>query len=311
MEVSAIAESVFSLFIIILVGVYGSRKNIITPQINKGLTDILIKIALPFMIVSSFIFTYDDTIRTNVLKTFYLSLIAYAVMAAVSWLALMPVKNDKKTILHFANIFVNTGYVGFPVLYSIYGAEGVIYGSIFNMFFVVFLWTYGLVLFKGSLNKQEIKKEIINVLLNPSILAVFIGIIIMVSGIKPPAAILSSIKSIGNITGPLSMFIIGNILSNVKIRNHFRDWTIYYGIALKLVAIPLIIYMCSMLLNDNSKAVNSVIVMTAMPASAMTSILAESFDKEKEYAAIIVSATTLLSLITVPALIQFTTYFAP
>lgn len=70
MEVSAIAESVFSLFIIILVGVYGSKKNIITPEINKGLTDILIKIALPFMIVSSFIFTYDDTIRTNVLKTF-------------------------------------------------------------------------------------------------------------------------------------------------------------------------------------------------------------------------------------------------
>jgi predicted permease len=311
LEVSAIAESVFSLFIIILVGVYGSKKNIITPQINKGLTDILIKIALPFMIVSSFIFTYDDTIKTNVLKTFYLSLAAYAIMASISWLALLPVKNDKKTILHFANVFVNTGYVGFPVLYSIYGAEGVIYGSIFNMFFVVFLWTYGLALFKGSLNKQEIKKEILSVMLNPSILAVIIGIFIMISGIKLPAAIFSSIKSIGNITGPLSMFIIGNILSNVKIKNHFRDWTIYYGIALKLVAIPLIIYMFSMLLNDHSKAVNSVIVMTAMPASAMTSILAESFDKEKEFAAIIVSATTLLSLITVPALIQFTTYFTP
>ncbi|WP_019228115.1 AEC family transporter [Sedimentibacter sp. B4] len=311
MEVSAIAESVFSLFIIILVGVYGSKKNIITPEINKGLTDILIKIALPFMIVSSFIFTYDDTIRTNVLKTFYLSLTAYALMAVFSWLALFPVKNDKKIILHFANVFVNTGYIGFPVLYSIYGSEGVIYGSIFNMFFVVFLWTYGLLLFKGSLNKNEIKKEMLSVILNPSILAVFIGIFIMVSGVRLPAPIFSSIKSIGNITGPLSMFIIGNILSNVKIKNHFRDWTIYYGITLKLVAIPLTIYLFSLLLNDYSKAVNSVIVMTAMPASAMTSILAESFDKEKEFAAIIVSATTLLSLITVPALIQFTTYFAP
>jgi len=311
LEVSAIAESVFSLFIIILVGVYGSKKKIITPEINKGLTDILIKIALPFMIVSSFIFTYDDTIRTNVLKTFYLSLTAYALMAVFSWLALFPVKNDKKIILHFANVFVNTGYVGFPVLYSIYGAEGVIYGSIFNMFFVVFVWTYGLLLFKGSLNKNEIKKEMLSVILNPSILAVFIGIFMMISGIRLPAPIFSSIKSIGNITGPLSMFIIGNILSNVKIKNHFRDWTIYYGITLKLVAIPLTIYLFSLLLNDYSKAVNSVIIMTAMPASAMTSILAESFDKEKEFAAIIVSATTLLSLITVPALIQFTTYFAP
>lgn len=311
LEVSAITESVFSLFIIILVGVYGSRKNIITAPINKGLTDILIKIALPFMIVSSFIFTYDDTIRTNVLKTFYYSLGAYAVMAAVSHLALLPVKSGKKTVLHFSNVFVNTGYIGFPVLNSIYGAEGVVYGSIFNMFFVIFLWTYGLMLFKGSLNKQEFKKEIVSVMLNPSILAVFIGIFLMVSGMRIPAPILSSIKSIGSITGPLSMFIIGNILSKVKLKNHLSDWTIYYGIAIKLVVIPLIIFLFSLLLKDSSKAVNAVIVMTAMPASAMTSILAESFDKEKEFAAIIVSATTILSLITVPALLQFSAHFTP
>lgn len=78
MEFSSITESVLSLFIIILVGVYGSKKGIITNDLNKGLTDILIKIALPFMIVSSFMFTYDDTIKSNVLKTFYYSLGAYA-----------------------------------------------------------------------------------------------------------------------------------------------------------------------------------------------------------------------------------------
>jgi predicted permease len=44
--------------------------------------------------------------------------------------------------------------------------------------------------------------------------------------------------------------------------------------------------------------------MSAMPASAMTSILAESFDKEKEYAAVIVSVTTLLSLVTVTILLK-------
>ncbi|WP_313370839.1 AEC family transporter, partial [Sedimentibacter sp.] len=153
MDTSAITESVFSLFIIMLVGVYASKKNIITQEINKGLTDILIKIALPFMIVSSFIFTYDESIKANVLATFYLSLGAYAIMAAVSIILLLPVKNDKKTVLHFANVFVNTGYIGFPVLNSIYGYEGVIYGSIFNLFFVIFLWTYGILLYKGKLDK--------------------------------------------------------------------------------------------------------------------------------------------------------------
>ncbi len=307
MKISAIIDSVFSLFIMILVGVYGSKKKIITSEMNKGLTDILIQIALPFMIAASFIFTYDDTIKSNVIKTFYYSLIAYIIMIAISYLLLLPVKNDKKTILHFANVFTNTGYVGFPILNSIYGAEGVIYGSIFNMFFVIFVWTYGLILFKGNFEKKELKVEIERVLLNPSIIAVFIGIIIMVFNIQLPSAILSSMKSIGNITGPLSMIIIGGILSNVKIRKHLRDWTIYYGITTKLAIIPIIIYSISLLVGDTSKALNTVIIMTAMPASAMTSIFAESFDKEKEYAAVLVSITTLLSLITVPILLKIIT----
>lgn len=304
MEFSAITESVFSLFIIILVGVYGSKKKIITPEVNKGLTDILIKLALPFMIVSSFMFTYDDTIKSNVLNTFFYSIIAYALMAVLSYIILIPVKKDKKTVLHFANVFVNTGYVGFPVLNSVFGYEGVIYGSIFNVFFVILVWTYGIMLYKGKLEKGYLKKEIISLLFNPSIIAVIIGIILMVFDIEIKGALLTSIKSIGNITGPLSMFIIGVILSNVKIKQHLKDWTVYYGIAIKLIIIPIIIYLLSLIVGDSTKAVYSVIIMTAMPASAMTSILAESYDKEKEFAAIIVSATTLMSLITVPILIK-------
>lgn len=304
MEFSAITESVFSLFIIILVGVYGSKKKIITSEVNKGLTDILIKLALPFMIVSSFMFTYDDTIKSNVLNTFFYSIIAYALMAALSYIILIPVKKDKKTVLYFANVFVNTGYVGFPVLNSVFGYEGVIYGSIFNVFFVILVWTYGIMLYKGKLEKGYLKKEIISLLFNPSIIAVIIGIILMVFDIEIKGALLTSIKSIGNITGPLSMFIIGVILSNVKIKQHLKDWTVYYGIAIKLIIIPIIIYLLSLIVGDSTKAVYSVIIMTAMPASAMTSILAESYDKEKEFAAIIVSATTLMSLITVPILIK-------
>lgn len=305
MELSAITESVASLFIIILVGFYGSRKKIITPELNKGLTDILIKIALPFMIVSSFMFTYDDTIKSNVLNTFYYSLCSYGIMAAVSYIMLKPVKNDKKTVLHFANVFVNTGYIGFPVLNSVFGSEGVVYGSIFNIFFVIFLWTYGIMLYKGKLEKGYLRRELVNLMFNPSIIAVIIGIFIMVFEIEINGALLTSIKSIGSITGTISMFIIGVILSNVKIKQYFRDWTLYYGIAIKLIVIPFAIYFISLLLEGSTKAVYSVIIMTAMPASAMTSILAESYDKEKEFAAVIVSATTLISLLTVPLLIKF------
>lgn len=304
MDLSVIFQSVVSLAIIILVGFLGSKKKIITPQINKGLIDILINISLPFMILSSFIFTYDDSIKSNVLKTFYYSIAAYIIVTVVSYLLLLPIKSDKKTVLHFANVFTNTGYVGFPILNSIYGAEGIIYGSIFNMFFVIFVWTYGIILFKGNFEKKDLKGELKKILINPSIIAVCIGIIIMVFDIQLSGAVLSSIRSIGSITGPLSMIIIGAILSDVKIKEYIKDWTLYYGITTKLIIIPVIIYLISLLLGEASKAINTVIIMTAMPASAMTSILAESYDKEKDYAAVIVSMTTLLSLISVTVLLK-------
>lgn len=301
LEMSVIIESVVSLFIIILVGVFSSKKKIITDTINKGLVDLLIRVALPFMIISSFIYPYDDTIKANLIHTIYYSIGAYLVMIFVSYFLLRSIEKDKKTVLHFSNVFVNTGYVGFPILYSIYGAEGVIYGSIFNMFFVILLWTYGIILFQGTYNKSELK----SIVLNPSLIAVCLGIIIMIFGIQLPRALLSSIESIGNITGPLSMIIIGVILSKVKIKDYLKDWTIYYGVIIKLIIIPAIIYFISSLVVTPSKAINTVIIMSAMPASAMTSILAESFDKEKDYAAVIVSITTLLSLITVTVLLKF------
>lgn len=271
---------------------------------SKGLIDILIRIALPFLILSSFILNNDDAIKSNVIKTFFYSIAAYAIVIIVSYLLLLPIKNDKKTILHFANVFTNTGYVGFPVLNSIYGAEGIVYGSVFNMFFVILVWTYGVFLYSGSFEKKELKSELKKILLNPSILAVCLGVIIMFFDIRLPGAMLSGIKSIGNITGPLSMIIIGVILSDVKIKNHIRDWTIYYGVTAKLVVIPFTIYLLSLLTGEASKAMNSVVIMTAMPSAAMTSILAENFDKDKDYASVIVAATTLLSLVTVTVLLR-------
>ncbi|HHY83357.1 MAG TPA: AEC family transporter [Clostridiales bacterium] len=300
MDITVVLESIGSLLIMILAGFYAGRRNIITPDVNKGLIDILIHIALPFMILSSFVISYDIAIKSNVAKTFLYSLAAYGIMTAASYLLTAPIKGSRKTVLHFANVFVNTGYIGFPILNSVYGTEGVVYGSIFNIFFVVFVWTYGLLLYKGepfNVNGNW-KGEIGKILLNPSILAVAAGILLLIFNLALPRTLLTAVKGIGNMTGPLSMLIIGAILSKVSFKNFLKDWMVYYGVIIKLVAIPAVIYILALFAGDSSRAVNSVIIMTAMPASAMTSIFAEQFNKEKEFAAVLVSMTTLLSFIT-------------
>lgn len=304
MEMPTIIERVLSLFLIMLVGVYGCKKGIINSNVSKGLTSILLDITLPCMIITSFSFSYDESIKSNVLKTFYYSLSAYIIIAIVSYVLMLPVKNDKKIILHFANIFTNTGYIGFPILNAAYGAEAVMYGAIFNIFFTIFLWTYGIMIFKGRMEKKALLKEILKALRNPSLIAVYIGLVIMIFDMKLPGVILASANSIGSMTGPISMIIVGALSCNINIKKHLIDWTIYYGIAVKLIVIPAVLYFIALLIGDRTIVLNSVIILASMPAAAMTSIFADSFNINRDYGAVIVVATTLFSILTLPVLLR-------
>lgn len=301
MDLSVIINSVISLFLIILVGIYGSKRNIITGEINKGLTNLLLEITLPAMIIVSFIFDMNEEVKNNIIKCFYYSPIVILITIIVSYLLLLPLKSDKKVIIQFANVFSNCGFIGFPVIISIFGAEGVIYASIFNMYFTIFLWTYGVLLYTGKVSFKDIKK----VILNPSIIAVVIGLIIMIFNLNLPTVILNTLDLVGSLTGPLSMIIVGVILSKVNFIKYLKDFTIYYSAFLKLILLPIILIIISKVINDNSIVVKTLIVLTAMPAAAMTSILAESYEKEVEYSAIIVFITTLLFLVTFPILLKF------
>ena len=106
------------------------------------------------------------------------------------------------------------------------------------MVFTIALWTYGVIVFTGSTSKENIKK----VLINPAIVAVYIGIIVMIFNIKLPLAIIDTSKIVGEMTAPISMIIVGNILSKVRIKDIFKEKTIYYGALIKLIIIPLVLF---------------------------------------------------------------------
>lgn len=293
-------NKIISLFLIILIGVYGTKKNITNNDVNKGLRRILLEITLPLLVINSFSFSFDEGMGRNITTAFIYSILFMILGGIISFILLKPLKGEKKKILHFGNVFSNCGFIGFPIINSIFGAEGVVYTSIFNMVFTIVLWTYGVMIFSDKLSKENIKK----VLLNPSVIAVYIGIPIMIFNIKLPVSILDTTKIVGDMTAPISMIIVGSILSKVKIKDIFKEISVYYGALIKLIVIPLAIYIIKLIIKDNSNVIDTIIIIQAMPAAAMTSIFAADFDKEKEYGAIVVFVTTLLSIITIPIIVK-------
>ena len=296
-----VLKEIMSLFLIILIGVYGKRRNIINEEVNIGLRKLLLDITLPLLIINSFNFTFQGEMKENILVAFIYSIAFFIVGIITSYIFLIIIKGEKKKILHFANIFSNCGFIGFPIINSLFGAEGMVYASIFNMIFNIFLWTYGVMIFSNKVSKDSIKK----VLLNPAIIAVYIGVIMMIFNIKLPSFILESTKLVGNMTPPISMIIVGVMLADVKLKDVFKEPTIYYGSIIKLIIIPLNLYFIKLLLKENSTIINTIILIQAMPAAAMTTIFSLDFNKEKEYSAIVVFISTLLSIITIPIVVKF------
>lgn len=300
---TTVVNSVISLFLIMLVGVYTQRKGIITNEINKGINNILINISLPMLILSSFMTSFEEGMLGKVYSAFFYSFMALFIVFIATQIIVIPIKGPKKSVIKFANIFTNTGFVGMPLLDAIYGPEGVIYGAAFSLFFNLFVFTYGLTLYKGLGKGNQIRKQVLDVFKNPVIIAIFLGIIIMFMSIDLPLPLENSAKLIGSMTTPLSMISIGFIFARVRIREYLKDWTIYYSIFTKLILMPLLLIIFFKIIGLTGNVANSIVIQMALPTATLASIFAERFDNQAEYTTIIVVATTLLSMITIPIMV--------
>lgn len=283
-----------------MVGFYSRKRGIINEEINKGLSSFLINITLPLLILQSFDIVYNESMARNMLVALIVSFITFVATIICANLLCILLKGSRKDVVKFIITFSNCGFMGFPIIESIFGREGIIYASIFNIIFTVFLWSYGVVLY----GDRKEKIDWIKILMNPGIIAVIIGIIMMFTPISIPIVISSAIKMIGGMTTPLSMIITGNMMADISFRKGIKDWTMYYGIGIRLLVIPIIAYIFTIPFTSYHVPIQTVIIAEAMPVAATASIFAQNFNKEQDFSALSVFLSTLISIITIPLVLK-------
>lgn len=291
-----IINQVLVLFFIMIVGYYGKKRNIINEEINRGLSQILLRITLPLLIISSFNFTYSDELVGNITIVFFVSLLMHFLLIVLAKILFPKIEKDKKAVLKFITVFSNSGFMGFPILLSLYGKIAVLYGSIFNINFNLFIWTYGLMLYTEKKDFDNIKKAI----MNPGIAAVGIGVLRVLLSIEVPSALQGTFEMVGNMTTPIAMMIIGVMFADVKLKEIISDWTLYYGSLIRLIVVPLITLLIMKALPIDPMIIKVIIIIAAMPAATLGAIFAESTGRAPKYASKIVFVTTLFSIITIP-----------
>ena len=283
------------MLVYILLGAIGSKIGWIRREGRPTLINLLIDITLPCMILHSFEREVSEAELLSAGQALLISAACCLVSYGIGLLLWRKQAPARRAVLVFATMFSNAGNAGLPIVALVFGDTGVFYTSFFLIPIRVLLWTLGLSLFVPGRGEQKWKALV----LNPSLLIVFVGLAVMLIPIRLPSELSMAVANVGNMTGPLSMMIIGASLADMKPKDALDGGA--WGLALvRLVAMPLLCYVVLRLLKVDDLLTCVATTLLAMPAATNTAIIAEKYGCDYLFAAKCVFVTTILSLATAP-----------
>lgn len=310
-------DQVLVILILIIIGIICYKINLINKQTNENLTNILLTLVTPILILVSFQQDITPSLLKNLIISFILAIITHFFSIGISYLLLRKkkrilVKENNKTMIRlvdnpdvslerFTTIYSNAVFMGLPLISGMFGSEGVFYTTAFVAVWNILAWTHGVFLMDRTNKGGKLDfKEVIKKLSSPTIFAIIIGIILFLFQIKFPKPIYNAFEYISNLNTPLAMLIAGANIAQTNLLDTFKNLRIYYIAFIKLLLIPIALLAIYSLFPINEIVILTNIVLTACPSATMAILFATRYKQNSIYASEIFAVTTILSIITIP-----------
>lgn len=315
MDINVIIHQMIILFILMGLGYLLNKVHILGPKIDKGITGLILYCTMPAMILGAVLTQEDERDVKLAVSCLIAAAVMYMVLPFIAKLLvwILRVKPGSKGIYEFMIIFGNVGFMGFPIIAALFGQESVVYGSIFNIFFNLLVYSYGIIIVMKDLEERQKTEGGNDVaapvekfhfswkkLLTPGISVAVLALIIFFLDIDFPDVIVSPVASLGNITSPLAMLIIGSTLVNMDIREVFNDVRVYVFVAVRFFLLPLVLFPVLKLIIHDSFLLQLTVIMLLMPVANTSVLYAKQYGSDENLAAKSIFISTLLSIVTIP-----------
>ena len=314
-KISTLFISVFTLFLFMLPGFILKKTKIADSAFPKSLSVLTLYIAQIALIFHSFIIEFKMEIFANICQVFVCAFLIHLLLYIIAKQFFKKAPDKTKRVLQFGLIFSNAGYMGIPVISDVFGTDHAIYATLYVVWFNVFCYSLGRLIYTNDKKYISFKKAIFN----PAVTPIILALILFVSGggswitnvIEEPTVIgaffgviYKVLDILRNMVAPASMIVIGARLADIDFKGIFKDKYMYPFIVLRLLVLPAIVWCMlklislSGLLSDTSLAI--LLILSSTPAAAVTTMFAELYDGDSPYAGKLVALTTILSVITMP-----------
>ena len=301
------AKQVLILYVIVAAGWICDKTGVFTERTARAANDLLFCLITPCVIVNSFITT---DFSADSAKGLALAAACGAVTHIAGIVLSLPffndVKNRDNAIFKFASVYGNMGYMALPLANAVLGAEGVFYCSAGIVVFQVFCFTHGVwVMNRG--NEGETKFRARNLVLNPGVIAVCIGLPLFLLKARVPEVLAKPVSFIGSMNTPLAMLMLGTYMSNAGLKTIFKNKEQYLVAAVKIVATPLAVFGLLKLTGLVSGTLfTAAIIQASAPSANNTVMFSAKYGRDTGTASKTVAFISFASVLTMPVMIALT-----
>ncbi len=302
--VTVLITKIITLFLIMMAGAALVKMKIIQAQAVEGLARITLYLVIPCVVLRAFDTELTPAIRKGMI---YSAAVAVAIhIFFFAWIPLMRKVLHFNEVEYLSVIYPNAGNLTVPLVAAVLNWNYVIYASSFIMVQQLLIWSHGRTVMQGE-RVFDWKKMLLNI----NILAVFLGFILLITQIHFPKFLQDAVYSIADMVGPVTMLICGILLANTKLSAIavYRRW--WMVILLRLIVLPLLLICIFKYSNvaglvENGREILLVVLFAvATPPATTLTLMAEVYHKDAVYANLLNVASTVLFMLTLPAVMAF------
>ena len=300
-------SGIFNIVLLIAVGIVLAKRGWFSESNTQLIVKLVTIVALPCMIIYSLV--YLDSQELMHLATSgivpFISITACALLGFL-YIKFIHVRSGRKAIVASSFYVSNSVFIGVPVNIALFGTDSLPYVMIYYALNTSYFWLLAATTIAAEVEgdigiKSFFNKQTFNKIMSPPLIGFLLGVVLAITGIKPPKSILQTMKYLGDMTTPLSMIFIGVSISSAKLSWRYLDRDMLISTLARFVLAPIsLLTVASFIPVVNNIMLKVFFIQASMPAMAQVAIIAKSYGSDSEFAAMLTTVTTLVAMLMIP-----------
>lgn len=301
----ALIKQLLVLYIFIIAGVILGKWRKDMAQRSSLLSFLLVNLLLPAKMFLNFSKNFTVSYLQNNYITIFISLgvLVLLVLAGNGIGKLLSKDRYQRKVISYSITVANYAYFGYVLVENVLGEAALNDMMVFCLPIAVYCYTLGV----GLLMDQ---KASIKSLCNPTTIAIAVGMVFGLTGIKLPEVVTTVASNASSAVGPVSMLLVGLVLSGFSLKEMLPDWRAWVFCLFRLLVIPAGVFGICMVLKlfmDLPASVYpSAVFMACMPCGLNPVIYPRLIGKDCTLGAKLIPLSAILSCATIPLWLYLT-----